>query len=185
MKIPTNLLLFAIVKTTNDKDNICNRQVFNKIYELLSGDLYKFLFYKYGPDNNPEDLVLEAFLKLWSNCEKVSPEKAKSFVFTVANNRMLNELSRKKTVLTYKKGNKHKEETHESPQFVLEENEFRERLQRALAELTDEQRLTLMLNRVEGKRHKEIAEMLGISRKAVEKRIYKALAILEKKIGKI
>jgi RNA polymerase sigma-70 factor (ECF subfamily) len=42
-----------------------------------------------------------------------------------------------------------------------------------------------MLNKVEGKRHKEIAEMLGISRKAVETSLYKAISILKGKIENI
>ena len=42
-----------------------------------------------------------------------------------------------------------------------------------------------MLNRVEGKKHKEIAELLGISQKAVEKRIYGALNKLREDIDGI
>ncbi|MDL5049322.1 sigma factor [Oscillatoria amoena NRMC-F 0135] len=29
--------------------------------------------------NNPEDLLQEAFARLWANCAKVTPEKAKAF----------------------------------------------------------------------------------------------------------
>ena len=54
-----------------------------------------------------------------------------------------------------------------------------------MAKLSDGQREAFMLNRVEGKRHKEIAEILGISRKAVEKRIYAALENLRKEIDEI
>jgi RNA polymerase sigma-70 factor (ECF subfamily) len=39
-----------------------------------------------------------------------------------------------------------------------------------------------MLNRIEGKKHREIAELLGISQKAVEKRIYSALKKLREDI---
>jgi RNA polymerase sigma-70 factor (ECF subfamily) len=41
------------------------------------------------------------------------------------------------------------------------------------------------MNRVDGLKHREIAEILGISQKAVEKRIYKALESLQTKLGKI
>ena len=110
------------------------------------------------------------------------PEKARSFLFTVANNSMLNELAKKKTVLAYNQ-QKVKSSTSESPQYVMEEKEYMNRLQNAIESLTEEQRVTFMLNRIEGKKHKEIAEMLGISRRAVEKRIYTALGILRKKVG--
>jgi RNA polymerase sigma-70 factor (ECF subfamily) len=168
----------------NSQESVCNESVFQKLFEAHAKDLYKFLYYKYGADNNPQDLVQEAFVKLWNNCGNVLFEKARAFLFTVANNQMLNELAKKATHLSFSK-QPQKHYTNESPEFVLEETEYKERLERALAELSPEQRTTLMLNRVEGKKHKEIAEMLGISQKAVEKRIYSALSILREKIGDI
>lgn len=167
----------------SDNQHVCDESVFRTIFETYSRSLYNFLYYKYGSENNPEDLMQEAFARLWSNCSKVSPEKAKSFLFTVANNQMLNDLARKKTVLNYQKD--HTEiPTDVSPQYVLEETEYKERLKQALEDLSEEQRVTFMMNRVEGLKHREIAERLGISQKAVEKRIYKALEHLQKKLGK-
>ena len=169
---------------TNVGGNICEEKMFNELFKIHSKDLYKFLFYKYGSENNPEDLVQEAFIKLWDNCRKVLPEKARAFLFTVANNQMLNELAKKKTVIKYNQ-EKPKGHTIESPEFIMEENEYMARLQGAIQDLTEEQRVTFLLNRIEGKKHKEIAEMLGISQKAVEKRIYTTLAIISGKVGKI
>lgn len=168
----------------NAEENICEEKRFNEIFKIHAKDLYNFMFYKYGEDNNPEDLVQEAFIKLWDNCHKVLPEKARAFLFTVANNQMLNELSKKKTVMRYKQ-EKHKAYTIESPEYIMEEDEYMKRLQSAIESLTDDQRVTFLLNRIEDKKHEEIAKMLGISRKAVEKRIYKAVEIITKKIGKI
>lgn len=168
----------------SDNQHVCDEPVFRNIFDTYARDIYKFLYYKYGAENNPEDLMQEAFARLWANCAKVSPEKAKSFLFTVANNQMLNDLARKKTVLNYQK--EHTEiPTSVSPQYVLEEHEYLDRLQQALEELSEEQRVAFMMNRVDGLKHREIAERLGISQKAVEKRIYKAVENLQKKLGKI
>jgi RNA polymerase sigma factor (sigma-70 family) len=161
--------------------NVCDEKLFQKLFKTHARDLHNFLYYKYGKDNNPKDLVQEAFMKLWDNCKKVLPGKARSFLFTVANNQMLNELSKKKTSLAYEK-EPHLSHTSESPEFVMRENEYMQRLQLALQDLTEEQRTTFLLNRIDGKKHKEIAEMLGISTKAVEKRIYTALAKLREKL---
>ena len=60
-----------------------------------------------------------------------------------------------------------------------------DKYQKALSNLTEEKRVAFLLNRVEGKKHKEIAEILGISRKAVEKRIYTALEQLRQEIDGI
>ena len=67
----------------------------------------------------------------------------------------------------------------------MEEKEYMEKLKAGIENLTEEQRTAFLLNRIEGKRHQEIAEMLGISRKAVEKRIYTALSKLKEQVGKI
>ncbi len=166
------------------KDNTCDEKVYNELFRIHAKDLHDFLYYKYGADNNPKDLVQEAFIKLWNNCKNVLPEKARSFLFTVANNQMLNEIAKKKTSLNYQQ-QKQKTHTSESPEYVLEEKEYMNKVQKALEDLTEEQRVTFLLNRIEGKKHQEIADMLGISRKAVEKRIYTTLAILREKIGKI
>jgi RNA polymerase sigma-70 factor (ECF subfamily) len=169
------------MKNNEAVENICKEKVFNDIFKSVSKDLHDFLYYKYGENNNPQDIVQLAFEKLWKNCKDVLPEKAKSFLFTVANNEMLNSLSRKKTVLNYKLQTP-KNYTVESPEYLLEEKEYHERLKKAIEELSEDQRVTFLLNRVEGKKHQEIAEMLGISRKAVEKRIYTALNILRQKV---
>jgi len=163
------------------EDNVCKERVFNDLFRTCSKGLHDFLYYKYGENNNPQDIVQIAFEKLWMNCKNVLPEKAKSFLYTVANNQMLNAISRKQTVLNYSL-QKPKYYTAESPEFLLEEKEYHDRLKKAIEELSDEQRVTFMLNRVEGKKHQEIADMLGISRKAVEKRIYTALKILQQKV---
>jgi RNA polymerase sigma-70 factor (ECF subfamily) len=166
-------------------DNICKEERFNEIFRLYSRELHDFLYYKYGIDNNPKDLVQEAFLKLWDNCHKILPGKARSFLFTVANRLMLNELSRKKTALNYSSKESVKDQNSESPEYLMEEKEYMEKLKAGIENLTEEQRTAFLLNRIEGKRHQEIAEMLGISRKAVEKRIYTALRKLKEQVGKI
>ena len=154
--------------------DICEEHVFSKIFRTLSNDVFNFLRFKYGDELNPRDKVQEAFIKLWDNCKNITPDKAKSFLFTTANNMMLNEIKHQKVVLKHQQ-TKPKDYTNESPEYVMEESEFMQKYQRALANLTEPQRVAFLLNRVEGKKHKEIAEMLGISRKAVEKRIYGAL----------
>ena len=67
-------------------DNICEEKVFERIYNSLIKDLSSFLYYKYGAHVNPNDKAQDAFVKLWDNCKAVTLGKAKSFLFTVANN---------------------------------------------------------------------------------------------------
>ncbi len=165
-------------------DNICEEQLFSSIFNKYSKSLHDFLYYRYGDLLNPKDKVQEAFIKLWQNCAKVTPDKAKSFVFTTANNLMLNEVAHQKVVLKYTQ-TKPKHYTNENPEFLMQEKEYHKKLQTALSNLTEAQRTAFMMNRVEGKRFKEIAKLLDISTKAVEKRIYGALDKLRKEIDGI
>ena len=54
-----------------------------------------------------------------------------------------------------------------------------------IRELSPKYRMAFNLYAIEGYSHKEIAEMLGISRKAVEKRIYAALKKIKDQVGNI
>ncbi len=166
-------------------DNICAEHIFSSIFKKHSKDLHNFLYYKFGDLLNPKDKTQEAFIKLWENCSKITPEKAKSFLFTTANNLMLNEAAHQKVVLKHQQIAKPKMSTNESPEFLLQEQEYNDKLQKALANLTEPQRVAFLMNRVEGKRFKEIAEILDISTKAVEKRIYGALTKLRKEIKEL
>ena len=134
--------------------NICNQNLFKVFFKKHSKNLHDFLYYKFGERLNPQDKVQDAFIKLWENCKKVPPNKAKSYVYTIANNLMLNEVAHQKVVLKHQKN----------------------------ANLTEAERVAFLMNRTEGKRFKEIAEILDISTKAVEKRIYGALKKLRKEI---
>lgn len=163
------------------QDNICESQLFERLYKKHAKNLHDFLYYKFGEHLNPQDKVQEAFIKLWQNCNKIAPEKAKSYLFTTANNLMLNAYAHQKVVLKYSK-QPQKHSTNETPEFVLEEKEYHQKLQKAISNLSEAQRVAFLMNRVEGKRFKEIAKLLDISVKAVEKRIYGALKKLRKEI---
>lgn len=166
------------------QDHICESQLFERLYKKHSKNLHDFLYYKFGDHLNPQDQVQEAFIKLWQNCSKISPDKAKSYLFTTANNLMLNVIAHKKVVLKHHL-EPQKTATNETPEFVLQEKEYHIKLQNAIGNLTEAQRVAFLMNRVEGKRFKEIAELLDISVKGVEKRIYGALKKLRKEIDGI
>jgi len=167
-----------------ENKSVCESIVFEELYAKHSKSLYNFIYYKCGNQAQSEDLVQEAFIKMWNNCAKVLFEKAKSFLYTVTNNLFLNEVAHKKVVLKYKQIPKN-EATNEDPEFLLEEKEFMVKLQNAIADLTDGQREVFLLNRIDKKTYKEIAILLNISVKAVEKRMHGALLRMREKVGKI
>ena len=164
--------------------NICEETLYSNFFKKYANDLHSFLYYKFGDHLNPKDKVQEAFIKVWENCKNITPEKAKNYLFTVGNNLMLNEVKHQKVVLKFQQ-EKPKSHTNENPEFLMEEHEYSQKLQKAIASLTEAQRVAFLLNRIEGKKHKEIALLLDISTKAVEKRIYGALKKLKEQIHEL
>ena len=164
-------------------DNVCEEEVYNSIFKSNSKTVFNYIYYKFGNEEKAYDAVQEAFIKLWENCAKVTPQKAKSYVYTVANNLYLNVLKAEKVRLKY--ADKTEKVTNEDPEFILEQQEFKEKLDRALASLPENQRTVFLLSRIDGKKYAEIAEIEGVSVKAIEKRMHLALKSLREEIDGI
>ncbi|GMN10891.1 RNA polymerase sigma-70 factor [Croceitalea sp. MTPC9] len=164
--------------------NVCEEQIFSSVFKANSKTIFNYIYYKFGNEEKAHDAVQEAFVKLWENCAKVAPEKAKSYLYTVANNLYLNVIKAEKVRLKY--ADMHSNSiSNESPEYVLEEKQFKQKLDNALNDLPENQRTTFLLNRIDGKKYAEIAEMEGVSIKAIEKRMHLALKSLREKIDGI
>lgn len=163
----------------------CNKIIFSAFFKSHAKSLRNFLFYKYGNKDQADDLTQEAFIKLWQNCAAVPIEKAKSYIYTIANNSSLNEIAHQKVVLEYEKNFTGFDKTNENPEFILEEEQFKNKLLTAIENLNETQRVAFLMHRIDGKKYSEIAEELNISVKAVEKRIHLALVELRKEIDTI
>ena len=163
--------------------NVCEEKVYNQIFTTNSKTVFNYIYYKFGNEEKAYDAVQEAFVKLWENCAKVVPTKAKSYVYTIANNLYLNMIKADKVRLKYAHLNT--DVTNETPEFLLEEKEFQEKLDNALASLPENQRTTFLLNRIDKKKYAEIAELEGVSVKAIEKRMHLALKSLREHIDGI
>ncbi|WP_284651272.1 RNA polymerase sigma factor [Flavobacterium terrisoli] len=159
---------------------ICKEIIFSNFFKSHAKALRNYLYYKFGNEDQAEDITQEAFIKLWQNCADVPLEKAKSYVYTIANNASLNVIAHQKVVLNYAKSVPNKDTTNESPEFILEEDEFKSKLLKAIEKLNETQRVAFLMHRIDGKKYAEIAAELDISVKAVEKRIHVALLELRK-----
>ena len=168
--------------TGSDKD-VCDEKDFNAIFREIAPVLRNFLYYKFKEIDQAGDIVQEAFLVLWRNCKKVTPVLAKSYLFKVAQNQFLKTLGKEKTHEKYL--DLQIESTPEDPSFVLEHKELNDRLLQAIEELPDSQREVFLMNRIENKTYAEIAEVLEVSVKAIEKRMHKALIKLREICYKI
>jgi RNA polymerase sigma-70 factor (ECF subfamily) len=167
-----------------NKKGVCEEHVFANIYENYSKDLYAYLYFKFGSQITINDKIQDAFMQLWINCKKVMPTKARAYLFRVGKNLVLNDIKHQKIVLKYQQIPQ-KSYTNETPEFLLEEEQFMQKYQLALGKLTEDQRVAFLLNKVKGKRPTEIAEMLGVTRRVIENRIFVAFKKLKKEIKEL
>jgi len=157
---------------------INKEQHFKDLYELHVNELYRFVLYKVKNNHLAEEIVQDAFIKFWTKIEDVKKGNERAYLYTTCKNIILNKKAHQKVV------DKHRLQIRissiPSPLFELEKSEFKQKLEDTIANLPDGQREVFLMNRIEGFKYKEIAEKLGISQKAVEKRMSQALIVLRK-----
>jgi RNA polymerase sigma-70 factor (family 1) len=154
------------------------KNIFNQNYTYV----LNYLFYLSGDADLSEDLTQDVFLQLWNKRHIVKEETLRPYLFTIAKHSFLKNIRRKNYDLKFRSGFIESIE-HESPEYILELKEFDKQLQKSLACLPDKCRVVFLMNRIDGLSYREIAENTGVSIKAVEKQMSKALAILREKLG--
>ncbi len=162
----------------NDSNHTSSDQLaFKALFDEYHDGVRNFLYYKSGEIELAEDLTQDAFMILWKKWDQINPEKVKSYLYTIANNLFLNEVKHQKVVLKFEQ-QQGKDHYKQTPQYLMEEEEFRQQLEAAIAALPEKNRVVFLMNRIEKLTYREIAERLELSVKAVEKRMHKALQVL-------
>ena len=169
------------MSSNNSSNSVCEEYNYNVIFKKHSKDVFNFLMFNYGHKQFAEDAVQDSFITLWKNCSKVPLEKAKSYLYTVAKNRII-DLFRSENTAKKHAQNQVTTIEKETPSFILEEKEFHAELNTVLAKMPEKYRVPFLLNRIEKKKYKEIAEMLDTTVKSIEKRIYNALEFLQNEL---
>lgn len=173
---------FLYMSNTDQKSDslLCSETVFKSVFDLNYKALRNYLVYQFRNVDRAEDTAQNAFVILWENCKILKPEQAKSFLFTTAIRLSLNQIKHDKVVSNFELISKPKSINVESPEYLFEEVELKVRLEKAINELPEKQRVVFLMNRFENHSYSEIAKLLDLSVKAVEKRMHQALLSLRK-----
>jgi RNA polymerase sigma-70 factor (family 1) len=155
---------------------------FENIFNLNYQVILNYLFYLSGDSGLSEDLVQDVFLQLWEKRDEVKDETVRAFLFTIARNSFLKSTRRQKYDLKFR-SEYFIENEHESPEYLMEMKEFDRKLQEVIAALPEKSRVVFLMNRMDGITYREIAESLGVTVKAVEKQMSRALSIIREKLG--
>lgn len=156
------------------------KQLFQAHYEAIRG----YLYYKCGSMPQAEDLAQETFALAWKKRDTIRKDQAKNYLYTIATNLFINEAKHQQVVLRFQNQSTDRSFA-DDPQFEMEVNEFRKMLEDSISALPEKQREVFLMNRIEKQTYNEIATNLGLSVKAVEKRMHQALKALRKISSKI
>lgn len=155
--------------------NVCEKQVFKQIFDDWNKPLQRYLVVRGVTD--PSDIVQDCFVRLWNNCAKVNYDKVGPFLYKIAKNISIDQFRKKQVRLKFK--NQIEEPVdRQDGQFHLEEGEFKERLEAAIDSMPELSREVFVMHRFDNLSYKDIAKVLEISVKAVEKRMHKGLSHL-------
>ena len=150
---------------------------YNDCVDNFADGVYRFIVKNIRHTEDAQDIVQSAFEKLWVNRAQVLPEKAKSYLFTVAYHQMIDHI---------RKSNKMplSEETSIPHQPIVQERrELKQVLMRAVNELNPTQKSLVLLKDYEGYSYHEIGEIMNLSDSQVKVYLHRARLILKNKLS--
>jgi len=158
-------------------------------FDILFREYYKSLcqfVYRYVKDTQAaESIVQDVFYKLWLNKEKYNISiSIKSYLYKFAKNQALNHLRTEKgKQLNIYTPNVEQIALSETPDKLIDQKEAASAINAAVEKLPEKCRQIFIMNRHDGLRYKEIAEILDISVNTVETQMSRAYKSLRKSLA--
>lgn len=152
---------------------------YNTCVEDCADALYRFALKTLKKNDVANDVVQEAFEKLWIHRKKVEPVKARSYLFTVAYHAMIDEIRKNKRY------EEHLGESRADEGYSDHYSDLNEVLHRAADRLPVVQRSVLMLRDYEGYSYQEIEAITGLNESQVKVYIYRARLQMRQYIGSL
>ena len=154
---------------------------FKMIYDAHFDDLRRYLIYRSGDQDLSKDIAQNVFMKVWTKKIEIASGNIKSLLFKMATDEFISHIRKKKV---------EKEYTESIDLKLIREPDNNDDLlekkvlfQKALNQLPEKQKTAFLINKMQGLTHKEIAEILNLSQKAIEKRIGLALKALKQNVN--
>lgn len=161
-------------------------RAFQALYERYHRAVFTFALRSLGDRGAAEDLLQEAFLRVFARREAYRPTAAfPTWLFTIARNLLIDRFrqARRHTDVTDPEALATVPAPDASPLERVEARELAERLEAAVRQLPPSQREVLLLSRFAGLDHSEVAQVTGASPEAVRVALHRALRGLRARLG--
>ena len=158
------------------------REAFDELMERYQRDIYRLCFRYVGNPEDAGDMAQETFIRAYKAIGRFRGQSAFStWLYRIAVNACLNFRSARRPAAAELPAEL--PDRGESTLVRLEEEERSREVRRAVSELPDRQRATLILKVFHELTHQEVAEILGSSVGTVKANLFHALANLRKRLG--
>ena len=152
---------------------------YNEVVATHADHLYRFVLRSIRDSERAHDLVQDSFERLWRNHRDILLEKAKSYLFSIAHNAMVDMIRKENRQIVTDAGEMPEAST--SKQYT----DLKEILNEAVNRLPEIQRNVILLRDYEGYSYQEIGEITNLTESQVKVYIFRARAFLKKYIGQI
>jgi RNA polymerase sigma-70 factor, ECF subfamily len=172
VKMGNDEVLFTQVKNNDAK-------AFEHLFKTYYASLSHYACAYVHDQDEAEEIVQDIFVKIWEKKEEITiVTSLKSYLYQAVKNKCLNYIRNKKTQHTHLTIIDRPE--FENPQTIGEINasELNDKLYEALEELPPKCKQIFQMSRLDGMKHKEIADKLELKVKTIENQIGIALKIL-------
>jgi RNA polymerase sigma factor (sigma-70 family) len=152
---------------------------YNRAVEEFSDSVYRFIRGNLKDEDRANDIVQDAYEKLWRHVAEIDLSVAKAWLFSTAYHNMIDIIRREKRMINLDASHE-REMLYESDYIDL--NDI---LHEALERLPEQQKSAVLLRDYEGYSYREIGEITGLSEAQVKINIYRGRLALKHYIGKI
>jgi len=154
---------------------------YNKCVEEYADGVFRFLSKNLKDADTARSVVQSAFEKMWVRHHDIEAEKAKSYLFTTAYHLMIDEIKYSQRFVNMEEAVMNHTSEHKSYQ----NKEVKLMVNKAAAQLPEEQRSVLMLRDYEGYSYDEIARITGLNLSQVKVYLFRARVFIKNYIGKM
>jgi RNA polymerase sigma-70 factor (ECF subfamily) len=151
-------------------------QDYNNCVDEHSNGVYRFIVKNIRSTQDAEDIVQSAYEKLWVNRERVTPLKAKSYLYTVAYHQMIDVIRKENKKPTTNEYMEVDQVTHQT------NSELKQNLLSAVNLLNHTQKCLVLLKDYEGYSYQEIGEIMNLSESQVKVYLHRARLFLKTKL---
>ena len=160
-----------------------DREAFGQLYAQFYVSVFRYIYLRVSDKKEAEDLAQEVFLKTYRSIDryKETASDPLAYFFTVARNSVIDFYRKKKEISL--EGNEEILQVHDfknDPEEEFNKNEAKEKMMRAINNLSEEQKEVVILKFINDMSNQEIARLLGKNEPAVRQIQHRALENLQK-----